>query len=181
MIVPDKQRKIEKAVSTDYGRPALENPFLVFDGEQGLLCATDTYQCVMIPVTTDDEDTAGAVPLDAIKASRRKTSDGRIELAEKAATVRGLQEFADGEAHYARHDQKNPDLLKIRDNTIALGDPVITIGINATMLAKIQAALGADGRGISLEIRNPLKPVIVRPLGGRSGMGIAMPIMMDKR
>lgn len=185
MLVPDRNHKIEKAVSTDETRPILTRPYVRIVDGQGYLCATDSYQLVMIPVEIVEGDVEGALPLPALKAARRSSWNGTIALQQDAAVVSGLVEFAGGEARYARPEGKFPDVFALR--AALLEAPVIaSVGLNALMLAKVQAALGADRTGVELEIRHPLKAILVRPLGRsgvqeNAGTGMVMPIRIDKR
>lgn len=174
--------KIERACGGDL-KPALANPYLkitetiVGRGKSrkvtrtGTLCASDSYIAIQKnTIAVDDDETAGVVPLAAIKYARSEKASAVKLVGDRAIVLRGGSNEI---ASFPRGDVPEfPELSKQFDQ----GAPKLVLGLNPRLLLSAAEALGCDSRqGLRVEIHDPLKPVIVSVLGD-DARAIVMPI-----
>lgn len=171
-----KPPKLEAACSTDQSRPALASVY--FDAERAELQASDSYIAARVPVEVGLGETTGFLPVEAVKASRKRDAGGMY--CNGAAEVMPAYWNGDAEApavvSFPRPDAGQfPKLEQLWPT----GEPAFTVGINAGFLKRLAEALGAEDTAVSLSFvsrkndageptgePDPLRPIIVRPLRG---------------
>ena len=162
-----KAHKIEKLASTDYARhPALTAPYLdLKDAASPMLVATDGHALVALSVTTEDGDTEGAIPVEAIKQARKCGAIGTPTIAANGACV-----LPNG-VSIPRESVEFPNWRQLVPK--AASD--LRIILNAELLKRIADALGSD----TVELRfgtTPTADVIqVRAHDASIGFGLLMP------
>lgn len=130
--------------------------------------ATDSYKLVAIDVEAGDEDTAGALPVDAIKASRKH--GGVLSVNEACVT---------GGVSYPRPDvEQSLDYEQLLGGAPVEGaDGTVTFGINAKLLHELAQAMGEDTLRVTVNTESPGKPMRVRRLDGSEAVrGLLMPV-----
>lgn len=146
-----KHAQPELAVSTE--RPAISRPW--FDAERGLVIATDSYIFVRVPVESQNGDKSAPIPIDAIKAARRRDAD--IHLTETSAEVDGYALFSTP----GLGDQ--PDDKRIFEGPLSR-IPLVEFGVNTAFLAKAAKAMGTEC--VRIAVTSPIEALLVRPMRG---------------
>lgn len=140
----NKDCKIEKVCGNDKldcNHPSLWQPYL----KGHTLMASNGQVAVFIRVERNLTDTNGPVPIEAIKASRKKESGGYIML-------NGMAEIMNGPSYPRPTDMKFPNV----GNVIPRHPASFTIRLNPYLLAEVAEALGVDRReGVTLEFIKP--------------------------
>lgn len=191
--------KVEQAASKDAARPVLAH--IYFDAERGELQATDSYILARVPVEVGLDETSGFLPVDAVKASRKREAgglhcNGSIDVMpaywDNDSDSPALQSFPRLEVGQWPHvDQLWP-----------AGEPVFSVGINAGFLKRLAEALGAEDTAVTLSFvgkrdadgnatsePDALRPIIVSPhrgaterqepaLGVKRAEGLIMPVRL---
>lgn len=168
-----KECQIEKVVSRDASRPGIGFPY--FRG--GALWATDGRMMVKLPVESDETDTEGWVPVDALKAARKLSGrldsisvhlNGAATLANGAAFPRpGGDEFKGGQW---------PNCERVFDDAIGK-ETKFSIAFDVKLLAAIADAMGTDKVRLQMTDEN----TVIRVYPGSdapnvNARGILMPI-----
>lgn len=165
----DRRFKPEVAVSKSERNPVICNPRL--DTHAQRMVATDGYVAVSVPVIIEDDDTAGAIPVDALKLARGiGEKDDPIQL-----NCNGTVEVP-GVASFQRHTQGEfPDMQSAFDGFPA--KPAATFAINAEKLLEAAKALG--GSVVQVEVFGRTKPLRITPLHGHGGVAVIAPIRVS--
>lgn len=156
---------VEKACYQGYDRPALHNPRLdLSDPKLPVVLSSDGIILASIPVQVEHGDTAGTIPAEALKASRKCPKSCDVGFAihpknEDTVIVKADSFFRPSDAG------ANVGFKEIIDGAASVrkNSKTIKIALNAAALAYLAKALGSDH--VSLEIGDALQPVLVRPLG----------------
>jgi hypothetical protein len=162
----DRSHKIEKCVSTDPNRENLCNIFVT----KRHAMATNGTVLVLIPVTTDTQDTPGLMSADALKAGRKVTParESAIHI-----SLNGSQELKDGTKIPRPQETKPPRIFHLLRG--AHRDRQYKIGLNATMLKTLADALGSEE--LVLEFGTQTSAILVTPKQSTDGaVGLIMPI-----
>lgn len=195
-----KPPKLESACSTDQSRPALAAAYL--DTDRAELQACTPYYAARVPVEVGLEETTGFVPVEALKASRKRDAGGMH--CNGSADV--MPAFWDGDSEsspvvsFPRPDAGQFPHL---DQLWPTAPAAFRVGINAGFLLKLAQALGADDTTVVLEFQptdpaadpelshpTALRPIKVIPINGTDAReapalglaraeGIIMPIRCD--
>lgn len=167
-----KDCKIEAVVSRDATRPVLGAPY--FRG--GALWATDGRAMVRLPVESDETDTEGWVPVEALKAARKVA--GKLDSI--AMHVNGAATLLNGQSF----PRPNPDTMRgnwpacerIWDISNA-HETKFTVAFNAELLANIAEAFGSAE--VKLEMTDAETVIRVSPVGKAPNLdarAVLMPI-----
>ena len=165
-----REAQIERAASKIPG-VVLSQPWL--DAENQKLVAANGYILAIVPVTCDSNDVTGAVPVDALRYTRKRTPKG--EIPEITAGTTELV-FAD-----MRMDRpltsEFPDYREMLDQAEWRPGQHYRLALNAAILWDLARALGAaDGEVILDFAIDPRAPIYVRPLDSSNGAeGALMP------
>ena len=163
------EQKIEEAVSKDALRYPLTGVHL--NVKRKRLEASNGKIAALVPVEDIGEHEV-IIPVDAVKASRKKFCNGALEITEEMATVvRTGNAFKVIDAQYPDLDAVAPEIP----------DKAPTISIDADLLVKLAKALctgkGAKkGNKISLWVTGKSKAVIVAPYYQNGARGVIMPL-----
>lgn len=168
---------IERAADPKGLRPALHCTWL--DVEKKRLYASDSYIMASVPVEVDEGDVSGQIPLAATKQARTNQRKSRMSNAVIDAPE-GTIEVAmlGGKMILNRGNDSKPEFKKIMTPK-AKTKPVLSIGLNAELAARLQAALGAK-QGLRLDIYGPLEKIHVTALGDDEAVGVLMPIRLAR-
>lgn len=145
---------IEKACSGDASRPVLNSVYLRKTDipSRGELLATNGRIAAVVPVLLSDADSAGYIPAEALKASRK----GKSESPE--FTANGVCKMADGQ-EFTRPDHGNyPNM----DAVIPKGATVWSVSLDPSLLHDLAQAIGS-GRGVTLEFSAEGHALRVKP------------------
>lgn len=185
-MILNKQAKIEKCVSTDEARTAL-NHLMVFRGDElmfpgmdstfGRMVATNGRMLVSIPVTLEDEDVPGMITPESLSYARRHT----INVDDKTAVHLSLDSeksvVADNGGRFprsvvARMDNKGeligPDpedkpnqypSAAALEMIVPCEAPVGVVTLNPTLLKKLADAMGA-AEAVTLSFYKKNKAVV---------------------
>lgn len=173
MRVDLKKFKLEKAVSKNERRPALNSAYL--DVENSVLIATDSNVLAVIPVELALDDTTGLVPVEALTLARKdQTKDEHAEIVANgrvSVRVRGER---------AEFDRADTDGFPDWKQFFKRGKkPLVTLALNPKLLAHLAEAVGAGSGAVKLDIYGPDLPIRVSALGDESGAkGIVMPVLL---
>jgi hypothetical protein len=175
----------ELVASRDETRPLLRHPYLDVGEGEAELQATDSYGAVRFPVEVQDDETAGAVPAEALKAARKRGPIPKlVVLAGEVAEV-----VEDGSRNGSLLSIRRPDAGGIPGqigrsfpDLRALwpedDDVGFEVGIDAELLARVAKAMGTGGR-VRLRFmkeRGDGRPIRVDPIGHEGPTGLVMPI-----
>lgn len=168
-----KDCQIEKVVSRDASRPGIGFPY--FRG--GALWATDGRMMVKLPVESDETDTEGWVPVDALKAARKLSGrldsisvhlNGAATLCNGAAFPRpGGDQFKGGQW---------PNCERVFDDAMGK-ETKLSIAFDVRLLTAIADAMGTDQ--VKLHLTDELTVIRVSPVGkvpSPDARGVLMPI-----
>lgn len=158
----DKTLDLSGVVSRETVRPSLKEPYLMESGE---LVATNGHILAVLPGIKTDDDTAGVVTIEALKAAK------------------GLDIIANGSLNVVRAgvkyerpslERNYPDWAKIRDGAIIAAKPVVSLNADYIMaLAKAIVEKGHTGRVVTLweptDGNTYDKPWILTPGGFKDG------------
>lgn len=139
----DKKCKLEKlVVSPNDRRPALENPH--FNKKDSLVVATNGRALAIVPVekSTSGDDCEGAIPVDALKASRKVS--GQLSIDQATAIVAGVS--------YPRPSIQFPDYQQVLPKYKAGDAGTISLGFDAHLLADLVDALGCSSGMVTLTL-----------------------------
>lgn len=135
----EKTLDLSGVVSKEAMRLPLQHPYLMESGE---LVATNGHILAVIPGVKAEDDTAGVVTLESLKAAK------------------GLDIIANGSLNVVRAGVKferptleryYPDWVKIRDGAIAEAKPVVSLNADYILaLAKAITEKGHSGRVVTL-------------------------------
>lgn len=114
--------------------------------------ATNGRIAAIVPVLAEEGDTAGYLPLDAIKASRK----GKQETAQFSAN--GVCKMADGQEFQRPTPGNYPNM----DQVIPKTDTKFSVSLDPEILYALSQAIGSE-RGVTLEICDDGKAIRVRP------------------
>lgn len=169
----NKDCKIEAVISRDASRPAIGLPY--FRG--GALWATDGRAMVKLPVESDETDTEGWIPVDALKAARKLS--GRLDSV--SIHLNGAATLCNGAA-FPRRDEKRgegtrwPNCERIFEDAMGK-ETKLSIALDVRLLAAIADAMGTDQ--VKLHLTDELTVIRVSPVGkapSPDAWGILMPI-----
>ncbi len=150
--MPEKA-KLEKIVSKDPTVPVLAHPFLRIEPDgSGTLLASDKFTAVVIPVEVTDEDTAGPVHIEAVKASRKLGGTIRCEPG-YCVVPAGVAFPRDQYGQFPPVDQ----LL------VPEGQADVEVSINARTLYALAQAMGTDVVKLRIQRDTDTLPVGVEP------------------
>lgn len=165
MNIP-KACKIELACSKDASREAIAHPYLdQTEPDKPVIVATSgSVLAVIVPENAKGE-TAGHIPVDAIKRARKAAKGSVLLFADDKGVV------ADG-ATFARAPHKFPNWRAIMPK----GDKhTLRLGLDVRKLWDLAQAMGTEGLELRLIPGDPSKnPVMVTPLttGNHSNPGV---------
>lgn len=153
----DKEYRIEKTACADRERRGLCDAYLDADDlERPVLVSTDLLVMAIVPVTLDDDDTTGNVPLKALDLARKEKRDalylsanGDIKLGNDVSMPRGEGVF--------------PDYKRLSS---VPGEVTREITLNPNLLLRACQAIGISKSkrdGVTLVIRGDMDPIIVKP------------------
>ena len=168
MLIPSG--KIEKLVSTDQSRPVLTHTHLSIKGEDAFLEATDSFALVRLPVTLDEHDTAGFIPVEAIVEARKTKAVGLTANDDVVRVEKGGRAV----------EWKREDVGSWPDSDRLIPEASETyICFDAGLLHDLALALGTKGVRVFVpESGSGVKPIRVEaldhPQDGR--VGVCMPI-----
>jgi hypothetical protein len=193
MIVP-KTAKVEKAASKDKTRPVLTALHLNTNTDTATgkvtatLEATDSYMLVRVPVTLEDGDVPGLVPASALVEARKSADrlSGDVTLSVNGDVSYRTKDGA--EVHAPRPEGQFPRA----DELFPVELSTFEIGVNPHLLAAAAEAMGCEtirltfgkkrdyNQNMDQHDADPLRPMVVRPLGGRGAVhgsdAIVMPV-----
>lgn len=167
-----REYKPELCVSKDFARPNLQHVFL--DTNNKKLVATDGQRMCILPCSTEETDTSGHIPSEALKEARKSA---------KAYKNPDLTISANGSAQvennsYARPDKGPFPPWQRVEPKFKEGDKGTTsICLNANLLASLTEALGSKSGIVTLTFQDPeeLGPILVNPSGDQEAYGVLMP------
>lgn len=147
---------IEKACSGDATRPVLRSVYLDMSGTgpngPARLLATNGRIAAIVPVLSDAADSAGYIPADALKASRKSKMEA------PQFTANGVCKMADGQ-EFTRPDHGNfPNI----DQVIPKGETTFSISLDPELLYAVAQAIGSE-RGVTLEFSGEGYALRVKP------------------
>jgi hypothetical protein len=166
----NKKYKLEKAVSTDSLRPALQNISI----SRTHAMATNANILAIVPVTMAKDDTPGWLTPDALKLGRKVSPKSEEAM---TITLNGKQILPDG-TQMARpgNDEQPPDIAGILHS--AKMNRKFKFGINVQLLKDLSDAIGSEE--VVLELAQADKAILVRPVQSKAGEhGIIMPVRLN--
>ena len=168
--------KPEKCVSKDPTRQALFHAFVDKTGEKkGFLNATNGIMAVRIPVDLEENETEGAIPVEAIKQSRKICSKESEHL-EFTLSEKVMVQNQEVKSEYDRFNYLTfPKIQAVFPKT----KPKAFIAFNAAYLKCIADALGTEM--VFLEIRNSHEAIIVRPNNESDCKAALMPCTISRK
>lgn len=145
-------------------RPLLERPYLdTSDAAHPVVVATDGRRMAVVPVQAEATE-EGYIGIAALKQARK--ADGSITFGPNRVHVltNGMQ--------FPREDKEGSVYPKWR-NVLPATDRLIAmrLSLDPSALLAIAEAIDSAG-GVTLEIEDPSKPIIVRPLRSKTRRGI---------
>jgi len=166
----DKKYKVEKCCAKSDVRytGGLQSPYL--EGDK--IIATNGHALVVVPVVRAGTDTDGPVPIEAIKASRKRDAGGLI------ACNGGCDiETPTGKMTFPRPENcQFPKWEKVMPTKA----PEFTISFNAKLLHELAAAMGTDC--VTLRIVDDSSGIDVRPDDSKVNVGNeARGVLMPRR
>lgn len=173
----DTTLKIEKIASKDETRYALNGVY--HDKEAKKLVATNGHILVAIPVTENEHDDAGLMPLDAVKYARDAAKKNKASEAPNATIVDGKISIPmSGAAVPAVENVQFPEWQRVLPSFNPADRNVVTITLNAKYLAALADALGSrdDSLQLTFALDNAYGPVMVRAGTDNGNVGAIMPI-----
>ena len=170
MKIP-KQCKLEKIVSKDASRDALQHILIEnIDGE-AVAVATDGRRLAIVPVTVCEDDQITGPKLIGPKALMEARKQAK-RAKESTIGLNGAAMMPNGEVHPIREDLNFPNWRQI----VPQGGEYQTVRLDAKLLFELSQAIGAVDNRITLQIPvgNPCGPVVIeeKTTGGK---GILMP------
>ena len=164
-------RKIDLVCAQEEERPALRCVYL----HEGHLYAADGYIAARIPVTLDETDLDGAIPIEAIRAAREANS---IVAVGKQVTV------TQHECHYDRPEyDRGQEIINTVDKACLsrpgmrpeTHDPIVSLDVEK--LWNLAQAICEHAQYVDLYLgESPRDPIIVTPRGlGCDEQGVIMP------
>ena len=168
-----KDCKIEAVTSRDATRMTLSVPYL----RGGCLWASDGRAMVKLPVESDESDTEGFVPVDALKAARKLS--GRLDKI--FVHLNGAASLANG-ASFPRPTSQTqgftnwPNCERVFDDAFGK-ETNFSIALDVKLLAAIAEAMGTDQ--VRLQMTDAQTVIRVYPVGDAPNVnarGILMPI-----
>jgi len=179
MKLPSFKSKPEAVPSKDTSRPVLTCLYLrVEENGEGWLEATDSYKAVRIPVLTEEGDTDGLIPVEALKEARKQSRTekrGAVEMAVNGSVV------TPNGGQYERPEGTWPKLPELWPDETAKFE----IGFSARFLWELAQAFGEDTVRLSFTAGpngdpQNLRPIHVTPLRGDvpGAKGLLMPIRL---
>ena len=168
-----KDCKIEAVTSRDATRATLSVPYL----RGGCLWATDGRAMVKLPVESDETDTEGFVPVEALKAARKLS--GRIDSI--SVHLNGAATLANG-ATFPRPTTQTqgfttwPNCERVFDDAIGK-ETKFSVALDVKLLAAIADAMGTDK--VRLQMTDENTAIRVYPGSDAPNVnarGILMPI-----
>ena len=155
----------ELCASDDTTRQQLCQAYLdATDRNAAKMVTTDGHMMAVIPVESlDHEDVTGNIPLDALveakRASKAAKKDGVYLSANGAVKLDDGRTFPRGEMQFPSWRDVVPGM----EGSFEQDEIKATVGINPRLLLDAIKASGCGKReGVTLEIRGPLSPVVVR-------------------
>jgi DNA polymerase III sliding clamp (beta) subunit (PCNA family) len=181
--------KIEKVASKDKTRPALTHVNLRTDADGSRwLEATDSYKLIRVPARgATAEDTDGPIPAAVFTAARWAAARGLERESSIQANGSVSYELKEG----GSASMPRPDGFQFPDCARLVPEPsavVFEVGLNAKLLLELAQGLGSDIVRVSFVgsddgSPNALKPMIVRPQGGKvadaKSVGVLMPVRIS--
>lgn len=160
--------KPELAVSKDFTREVLMNPYLMWaDGVARVVSTNGTF-LVSLPVDCSDKNESGAISCDVIKLARQhridRSGDTTIELDEDYCTLpNGWKMPRIKEVNFPNIQQVIPE-----------GPWPTRIAFNAKFLWDIARTMGVEV--VTLEMKAPSSPFMIRPIDNtNTAFGVLMP------
>jgi hypothetical protein len=152
--------------SDDVAREHMSDVYLEIDESRGAspaplrkgrLVATSGHTLAIVPVTCDDHDTAGYVPIAALKAAAKLAKKGDVA----SLAVNGSCVLTDGSTMpRGNQDRQFPPWRTIVDS---ISERKVRIGVNPYLLYDACLAIGCppDRTGVTLEVGGELDPIKV--------------------
>lgn len=188
-MIIDNKYKIEKAASTDETRLSLMDPRLDLQDKKGpVMVATDGKILAVIPVTVDEKDVAGMVPIEALLCGRKA---GKVLGQTQLLLEKDTAKEAMTSATYRRSsDLSYPNWRQVIPNSAR---SEVKLSFDIRLLAKLANAIGVGagtgkGKGdggdgiITLHIAKDADgeirgqdPVRVTAKAGGDAVGVLMP------
>ena len=169
----EKKHKIEHVCSKpNFGRPALENPYVIKAKGEATLLATNQYVAAYVPVVLMNTDTEGYVQLNHIKEARKNKEHARVTDDRPG----GGQTFP------------LKALLKVQPDRERADNPM-RVGIDAKHLYNLARALGCEQLELQFQAEDDgglaaTRPIEVFPIGeaavGNDACGVIMPIRVRR-
>jgi DNA polymerase III sliding clamp (beta) subunit (PCNA family) len=168
--------KIEKIASKDETCYALNGVY--HDKTAKALIATDGHRMIILPVTENEHDDDGIVPLDAIKAARDSAKKNKYNEAPNMTVVDGKVSVPMGGLTLPIVDAQFPEWQRVLPSFNPADKNVVTITINAKYLAELAEALGSRDSGvqISFQLDDTYGPIAVRPSAENGAHAVLMPV-----
>jgi hypothetical protein len=165
----DSKYKLEKAVSLDNTRPALQNIHVT----RRHAFVTNAHILAVVPVSTESGDKPGWLTPEALKLGRKLgRPNGTVQI-----HLDGKQVLADGTS-LPRPDEEEPPRLYHILRSAMRAKTKFRIGLNAKGLKDLADALGTEK--LELVFHDPEKAVLVRPVErDAKEVGIIMPIRLN--
>lgn len=178
MLIATKH-KLEKCVSTDGLRPALQQVNIVIEGKTGKAIATNGIALAVVPIQPEDGDESGLLSIEGLQRARKMAfDDAGKPLDNGQVLLNEHEQFKDG----ALLPRIKPETLF--PETESLITPATAnathyhIGLNIKALKNICDALGSDSVKLSFPKDNS-KAIVIRPTDYESeAYGILMPIRL---
>ena len=148
----------ELTASTDDTRPAITAPFLQGD----VLYSTNGSVAVSLPITRNENDVDGPVPIEAIKAARALAKAGKFSLAYIDCSSPDFVVLDNG-AKYARPAQKPPQMSFVMFPKRKAG--TLKVGLDVALLADAAKAFGGQHVVLTFTVGGDfaLDPITVEP------------------
>ncbi len=187
MKLPRDARPDLIADARDPMRPVLNSLLLEIDGERkARLIATDGRMMLFLPVEVAPDDVAGLIPKAAFELAadpaRRTELIVDEETGDEHESIIPIELgcgdgmiLVDEHISLARPKYTYPNYKTVLDSVS--GEPIVTITLNAELLAKLQKGMGATA--VKLEIFGPLKSIRVTSgpfCEAKDAIGYLMPV-----
>jgi hypothetical protein len=156
MKIP-KKAMIELITAND-DKSQISRPYLDLSNPSApVAVACNGRTLAVVPVTLDEDDTAGYISDVALKHARKVTAGRYAELAIRKA---GTNTASDGTAFPSGYFDGYPNWKSV----VPSGKPTVRLKINPEMLLRLAKALDAPD-GVDVDIYEEHGNVIVRPRG----------------
>lgn len=135
-----KSSKIEKLVSSDATQRVLANPWL--DTERGVILSSSGQNAIILPVTVEEGDVSGPIPLVALKEIRK---DGSSLKCTKEYCI-----LPSGAAH--PREQQFTQYPPIEKLVSPSSHASMEVSLNAKLLSELAQGMGTDVIKLRIQI-----------------------------